>query len=141
MKSYLRVRCNKANLVNIREFVRSRLDELQVEGKSRDQIILAVDEACANCMIHSHHCDNYSTLEVAVYTDDDTIYTEIKDPGKAFPMHKYQPKDIKEIAKLKVKGGLGISLIHKIMDEIAIEESKNHCVYRLGKKIPPSGKA
>lgn len=135
MKSYLRVRCNKAYLANVREFVRSRLDELEVDGKPREQIVLAVDEACANCMIHSHQCDNYSTLEIAVFSDKGTLYTEIKDPGKAFPIHKYEPRDVREIARLKTKGGLGISLIHKIMDEIKIEEFSDHCTYILGKKL------
>lgn len=135
MKSYLRVRCNKAYLANIREFVRSRLDELEVEGKLREQIVLAVDEACANCMIHSHQCDNYSSLEIAVFIEENTLWAEIKDPAKAFPMHTYQPRDLMEIVRLKTKGGLGINLIHKIMDEIKIEESADHCIYILGKNL------
>ncbi len=138
MKSYLRVYCNKAYLANIRDFVRSRLHELEVNGKLSEQIVLAVDEACANCMIHQHHCDNYSTIEVAVYRENGTLYAEIKDTGKAFPIHTYQPQDIEDIVKHRVKGGLGINLIHKIMDEIKIEETDEHSIYLFGKKLPNS---
>ncbi len=141
MKSYLRVRCNKAYLANIREFVRSRLTELEVNEQLSDQIVLAVDEACANCMIHTHQCDNYSTLEVAVFSENNILYTEIRDPGKAFPLHRYKPKDVKEIAKRRVKGGLGIHLIHKIMDEIKIEETPHHAIYLLGKNLSKPPKA
>ncbi|MEL6841943.1 MAG: ATP-binding protein, partial [Bacteroidota bacterium] len=75
MKAYLRVRCNKGNLAIIREFVRSRLQDLHIVGTISNQIVLAVDEACANCMIHQHQCDNYSTIEVAIYRDEETLFT------------------------------------------------------------------
>ncbi|MFK7923344.1 MAG: ATP-binding protein [Bacteroidia bacterium] len=138
MKAYLRVRCNKGNLAIIREFVRSRLQDLQVGGPVSNQIVLAVDEACANCMIHQHQCDNYSTIEVAIYRDGGTLYTEIKDTGKAFRLDTYQPKQLNEIIKDRIKGGLGINLIHKIMDVVKVEEKRDHFIYKLGKRIDPN---
>lgn len=138
MKAYLRVRCNKGNLAIIREFVRSRLQDLHIVGTISNQIVLAVDEACANCMIHQHQCDNYSTIEVAIYRDEETLFTEIKDTGKAFPIDTYQPQHLSEIVKGRVKGGLGINLIHKIMDIVKVEEKRDHFVYKLGKRIDPN---
>lgn len=138
MKAYLRVRCNKGNLAIIREFVRSRLDDLHIVGTISNQIVLAVDEACANCMIHQHQCDNYSTIEVAIYRDEETLFTEIKDTGKAFPIDTYQPQHLNEIVKGRVKGGLGINLIHKIMDIVKVEEKRDHFIYKLGKRIDPN---
>ncbi|MEL7531250.1 MAG: ATP-binding protein [Bacteroidota bacterium] len=138
MKAYLRVRCNKGNLAIIREFVRSRLQDLQVGGPISNQIVLAVDEACANCMIHQHQCDNYSTIEVAIYRDEGTLYTEIKDTGKAFPIDTYEPKQLHDIVKDRIKGGLGINLIHKIMDVVKVEEKRDHFIYKLGKRIDPN---
>lgn len=135
MKSYLRVRCNKKFLATIRDFVKERLEDLEISGKVSHQIVLAVDEACANCMIHQHHCDNVATLEISIYRKGTTIYTEIKDPGKAFPMHTYQPEQLQDIVKKRAKGGLGISLIHKIMDEIQVMQKPNYSLYRLGKII------
>lgn len=135
MKSYLRVRCNKAHLAKIRDFVKARLQELDVTGRTSHHFILAVDEACANCMIHQHQCDNYSTIEVAIYRENGVLYAEIKDSGKAFPIHQYQPREVEEIVHLRGKGGFGINLIHRIMDEIKIEENLDHAVYRFGKRI------
>jgi len=135
MKAYLRVRCNKRYLATIRDFVRSRLEDLDVTGKVSSQIVLAVDEACANCMIHQHQCDNYSTIEVAIYREDGILYTEIKDTGKAFPIHEYKPKQVSEIVKKRGKGGLGINLIHRIMDEIKVEEKHDYFIYKLGKRV------
>ncbi|MDW3650076.1 MAG: ATP-binding protein [Bacteroidia bacterium] len=135
MKSYLRVRCNKKFLATIRDFVKKKLADMDINGRVSHQIVLAVDEACANCMIHQHQCDNLSTLEITIYKKDNTLYTEIKDPGKAFPMHTYQPEQLQEIIKKRAKGGLGISLIHKIMDEIQVEQESNYSLYRLGKNL------
>lgn len=115
--------------------MRSRLEDLEVNGQVSSQIVLAVDEACANCMIHQHKCDNYSTIEVAIYRDKNVLYTEIKDTGKAFPIHEYKPQQIQDIVKKRGKGGLGINLIHRIMDEIKVEERKDYFIYKLGKRI------
>lgn len=135
MKAYLRVRCNKEFLAVIRDFVKSHLQELQVNGTVSDQIVLAVDEACANCMIHQHQCDDYSMIEVALYRDGQVLYTEIKDTGKAFRIDTYQPKQITEIVKNRGQGGLGINLIRHIMDEIDVEERADHYIYRFGKYL------
>ncbi|MEO1448406.1 MAG: ATP-binding protein, partial [Bacteroidota bacterium] len=114
MRAYLRVRCSKVYLATIRDFVRDQLHELNVNGQVSSQIVLAVDEACANCMIHQHQCNGYSTIEVSIYKEADTLYTEIKDTGKAFPIDTYQPAAITEIVKKRGKGGLGLNLIHRI---------------------------
>ena len=138
MKAYLRVRCSKVNLSLIREFVKSRLLDLDVTGKVSDQIVLATDEACANCIIHQHQCDNYSTIEVSIYREEDTLFIEIKDTGKAFPIDTYEPRQLNEIVRDRVKGGLGINLIHKIMDVVSVEEKRDHFIYKLGKRIDPN---
>ena len=141
MKAYLRVRCNKQFLSTIRDFMRSKLEEFEVSGHVSSQIVLAVDEACANCMIHQHQCDNYSTIEIAIYRRNGVLYTEIKDTGKAFPLHEYQPQQINDIVKERGKGGLGINLIHRIMDEINVEERNDYFIYRLGKYLDQSVQA
>ncbi|MEM6800510.1 MAG: ATP-binding protein [Bacteroidota bacterium] len=135
MRSYLRVRCNKKFLATIRDFVKEKLADLDISGRISHQIVLAVDEACANCMIHQHQCDDHSTLEIRIYKEGKILYTEIKDPGQAFPMHTYKPEQLQEIIKKRAKGGLGISLIHKIMDDIQVKQESNYSLYRLGKKL------
>lgn len=138
MKAYLRVRCSKVNLSLIREFVKSRLLDLDVTGKVSDQIVLATDEACANCIIHQHQCDNYSTIEVSIYREEDTLFIEIKDTGKAFAIDQYEPQHLEDLVARRGKGGLGIQLIHKIMDVIKVEEKRDYFVYKFGKRISKS---
>lgn len=135
MKAFLKVSCQKDNLLTIREFIRTRLKDLDVPGKISHQIILATDEACANCIIHSHQCNGHSSIEVGIYKEGKTISIEIRDTGEAFPIHTYQPKQLHEIVKSRKKGGLGIMLIKKLMDEVKVEESDDFFVYKLSKHL------
>ena len=135
MKRNLTVPCSKTSLAQVREFVKTQLGDLGIVGKVREQIILATDEACANCIIHQHQCNRSSTIEIAIYMKGNTLYTEIKDTGQAFPIDTYKPKKIEEIIKARRRGGLGLILINKIMDEIKVEERKDHFIYRFGKHL------
>lgn len=137
MKSYLRVRCDKAYLAHVREFVRNQLAGMEVPRNDTEQFVLAVDEACANCMIHQHHCDGYSTIEVSLYRQGEMLFAEIKDSGNAFPLDQYEPRDVSEIVRSRGKGGLGINLIQRIMDIVKVEEQPGYSIYRLGKKLGP----
>ena len=102
MKAQLEVTCHKRNLAVIRTFVRDWLEPRVLEGPVVNQIVLAVDEASANCMIHQHQCDDYSTIEVSIYREEQTLYTEIKDTGKAFPIDQYEPTELDDIVKSKL---------------------------------------
>jgi len=134
-KSNLQVPCSKLSLAIIREFVNARLERLGVTGKIAQQIILATDEACANCIIHQHQCDIFSSIELTIYRQDNTVYIEIKDTGKAFPIDKYKPQKLEEIIRDRKKGGLGIMLIKRLMDEVKVEEHQDHFIYKLGKHL------
>lgn len=135
MKQEIQVKCSKGNLALIRDFVNRWLKEQEVTGVVANQIVLAVDEACANCMIHHHQCDGSSKIEVGLYTEDETIYVEIRDSGKAFPLDQYKPQAINDIIRKRNKGGMGIYLINQIMDEIEIEQQNDHFIYKFAKYL------
>ena len=135
VKAHIKVRCRKPNLAVIREFVQSWLKERQITGTVANQIVLAVDEASANCMIHQHQCDARSRIEVAISRHQNKVEVEIKDTGRAFRIDQYKPQGISELIQKRNKGGMGIQLIHSIMDEIEIEENSKFFVYRFAKKL------
>jgi serine/threonine-protein kinase RsbW len=57
MEDKLRVSCSIDNLKEIRSFVNKRLQELSVSELEINMIVLAVDEICANIIIHSNKSD------------------------------------------------------------------------------------
>lgn len=135
MKRTLQISCSKCNLAVIRRFVRDWLKDQRIQGAQANQIVLAVDEVSANCMIHQHDCDGKSEIEICMYKDQGAVWVEVKDTGSAFPIDRYQPRTLNELVKCRHKGGMGIQLIHRIMDTIEVEQHNSHFVYRLSKRI------
>lgn len=135
MKAQLEVTCHKRNLATIRTFVRSWLEGRDLEGPVVNQIVLAVDEASANCMIHQHSCDGTSKIQVSLYEQKGSVWVEVRDTGRAFPIDKYQPRSLADLIKCRYKGGMGIHLIHRIMDTIEVEQKPEQIIYRFSKQI------
>ncbi|KXX68030.1 ATP-binding protein [Flammeovirga sp. SJP92] len=132
-----KVNCETANLHIIREFILSALDSYSVPDSKRDMIVVAVDEVCANRMIHSNSCDPTKEIEVTVTTTIDTkgVVIEIKDNGEAFDIKTYQSPTINDVIKEHRKGGMGLRLVKNIMDAVQVVQVGKHQVCRLVKQI------
>ncbi|MFT4738981.1 MAG: serine/threonine-protein kinase RsbW, partial [Paraglaciecola sp.] len=59
----------------------------------------------------------------------------IKDQGTGFDISQYQEPSISELISSKRKGGLGLMLVKRIMDQIEFSKEKNHNICRLIKTI------
>jgi serine/threonine-protein kinase RsbW len=101
-------------------------------------MILAVDEVCANLMIHSHQCNPQESIELLIDVKKTEVIFEIKDTGNGFNFTDYQEPTIKEIIIEKKKGGLGLMLVKRIMDKVEFIKKDNSNICRLRKKIPSS---
>ncbi len=133
----LTVNCDLKNLEIIRSFIQEHLNEIPLTCDiTSNQIVLAVDEACANSIIHGNHCDKRKELSVEIYKDDlNDLHINLYDYSPAFDIINFKMKDIKEKVKNADSGGMGICLIQKIMDEIAIERYPEYCVYKFTKPL------
>ncbi|MBW3467734.1 ATP-binding protein [Arthrospiribacter ruber] len=129
MKKRLRLYCNTDQLVNLRQFLDEKLRHTPLSEIDSLQVILAVEEVCANLIIHSHECNPTEFIELDVNRQNGTIIFEIKDYGQGFNILEYQEPNIDHVLKTKRKGGLGIMLVKKIMDKIEFESNgtKNTC--------------
>jgi serine/threonine-protein kinase RsbW len=135
MKAEFVANCSKQSLPLIRTFVERELAALQVQEETLYQLVLAVDEACANSIIHHHHCDGTSSIGVSVHRERDTLIIELTDVGIPYPIQEYQPKSVDEIIRNRTKGGLGIQLINKIMDKIEVVQQQQEFTYRFIKYL------
>lgn len=98
------------------------------------KMILAVDEICANLIIHANSSDPNKQLNVAINVNDDRIIFTIKDKGKTFDITKYKEPAMDHIISTGRKGGLGLILVRRIMDDIEFSTEKNYNICRLVKK-------
>ena len=138
MKYDYKVPCCKDQLQSVRDFVRTTLGNYTISDIEMHQLVLAVDEVCSNLMIHSHQCNPEHSLELRIEIDQNKGITfEIYDFGKGFNLKKYKEPCIKQIIKDRRKGGVGLLLVRRIMDQIDYDFHKKsqRNIYRLHKKL------
>lgn len=136
MEDYIKIPCSKNNLKDIRVFVMDRLKELCVPELEISMLVLAVDEICANRIIHSNNNDEKLYLELKIMKDSTSgISFEIMDTGMPFDHTNYPEPNISQLVKEKRKGGLGLMLVRKIMDSFEVRRENDITVCRLFKKV------
>lgn len=133
MHSQLRLYCDTAQLSDLRQFLEGILKETQMSEIEQHQVILAVEEVCANLIIHSHDCNSKEYIDLNVISSPALIVFEILDFGKGFNILEYQEPELSQVIKSKRKGGLGIILVKRIMDKIEFESFENKNICRLYK--------
>ena len=133
--SNIKVNCSTKNLKEIRTFVEASLKELSVPANEIGMIVLAIDEICANFIIHSNQCNEEQEIEILIKNENQGVSIEILDEGEYFDLSSYKEPDIQEIVKEKRKGGMGLILVKRIMDSIEFKKVNNHNVCRLFKKV------
>jgi len=135
MNHKLRIACTKESLKEIRRFVTKTLTDLHLPEIEVNMLVLAVDEICANRIIHSNNCDENLHLNLLISETCDGLTFEISDQGAPFDHTQYSEPDINQLVKEKKKGGLGLMLVNRIMDSIEVFKEKDLTVYRLFKKL------
>ena len=105
-----------------------------------DQLKLAVDEACANIMVHGYQGKRGQPIVATFSLHPDRLEVVLRDFGKQVP-----PDSIRPLAPDASRpGGLGVHLIHACMDEVAYEAANGEgmvlrLVKYLGKDTGESG--
>ena len=136
MEYNFKVPCSKNRLGDIREFLERVLSENNVPEVTMGSLVLAVDEVCANLIIHSHNCNEKEHIELKVdVSKNDGVTFYIIDHGDSFNISDYEEPSISEIVRTKRKGGMGLMLVRRIMDDIELIQKKHKNIYRLHKNI------
>jgi len=128
--------CAKDNLKDIRHFVEESLKGHNLPELDISTIVLAVDEVCANLIIHSHDCDASQELRLMINVRGNLIEFDIIDKSEMFNINEYKAPDLEEIIRSGRKGGVGLILVKRIMDKIEILRGDKHYICRLTKRIP-----
>ncbi len=86
-----------------------------------EDIGLAIDEACTNVIAHSYKRSEDAVISVGIDLESDRITIELTDRGKGG--QEFNPENLPLVDKETylnrlTKGGLGVYLIKKIMDEV-----------------------
>ena len=128
--------CSTDNLRDIRTFVSTHLVNTQLTDKEKYQIVLAIDEACANAIIHGNQCDCSRNLRLELEIRQDQIKIDIFDIGNYRPNEmSWNGRTIDDSIRDKRKGGLGQRLMYCIMDKVRYYNRGEVNVCSLTKKL------
>lgn len=133
MSDKLTIACDTKRLPDIRQFIGNVLAKNQLDEVEAHKLILAVDEICANLIIHANDSDPSKELNVIVDVKPGKIVFTIKDKGKSFDITKYKAPSMDHIVTTGRKGGLGLILVRRIMDDIQFSTEKNCNICKLVK--------
>ncbi len=136
MSKKITIGCSKDELVKIRQFTSDMLEVHNVPDLQAHKLVLAVDEVCANLIIHANDCDPNNHIEFSVDFKPKQIIFTFKDRGVGFDINEYESPTMEELVTSRRQGGLGLMLVKRIMDKIEFSTEKNHNICRLIKMYP-----
>jgi len=120
MKYNFSIPCNKDHLKEVRLFVKDTLSSTPLSSEERHLLVLAIDEACANAIIHGNDCDEHKKIEIEMVLDKEKLQVEIFDIGPKHPSSAKKPAvDWTACIERGEKGGLGLFIMFKIMDKVS----------------------
>jgi len=136
MKSALRIACSRRNLQQVRDFVRNYLSEQHLAEIAINQVVLAVDEVVANFIIHANGEDENQFLDLKMTLVDHELGVEIADHGDTiFLPAPHQSPDLRAYIREGRKGGMGMTLVNRLMDRVEFFTRGNHTVCLLSKRL------
>ena len=136
MKSALRIACSRAHLQQVRDFVRNYLNSRQLSDVAINQVVLAVDEVVANFIIHANGEDETQFLDLKLAFDDHDLNVEIADNSDTiFQPGPHQDPDMRAYIQEGRKGGMGMTLVTRLMDRVEFFTRGNHTVCHLSKHL------
>lgn len=81
---------------------------------------LAVDEACANVLRHAYG-GRGGYIELTIRAVEDELQVTVRDWGKAFDPLGVPLPDISASLEERTLGGLGLYLMHQVMDSVSYQ--------------------
>ncbi len=109
-----RVPLDPARLLRMRERVRDYLRMHCASLDDIDDVVLCVEEACANAIQHSGSSED---LEIQMAFAGDQLSVRVADRGAGFDVDGFDPRKEPDVTAL---GGRGLYLIAKVMDELEL---------------------
>ncbi len=121
----LKIPTQSTNLKIIRDFITDIARKAGFDESASFDIALAVDEACTNVIKHAYRGGDDKEITVKVRYDSDKIIISISDTGKGFKSELEDETAVKKRLNSLQRGGLGIFLMKKTMDEVVFDKDSD----------------
>lgn len=104
-------------LSRIRDFVSESVVALGIDASALDDLLVAVDEAVTNILIHDYGGPGEIELEISVSGAD--VLARLRDQAPAFDAGFDHTVDLQAPGDREKPGGLGLYLIQNAMDKVS----------------------
>lgn len=112
-------------------FVQQAVEQAGLTEREGKRLRLAVEEAVANIVNHGEA----TTIALQSVVEDQQLVLTIDDDGQPFDPTGESPTDLSVPADERPPGGLGVMLIHKMVDSLSYERVDGHNILRLIKIV------
>lgn len=110
-------------------------ENMAFDQRSRDQIRLALIEACINASEHSGSHDR--NVYINFIAQEDRLLIIVRDFGKGFdPLDVPEPVIENKLNAMGNRRGWGLMLIRKLMDEVVFEDASPGTALKMVKYLP-----
>ena len=116
-------------------FMKSVMEQLNIEKHLAHKLRLAVEEAVVNVIDYAYPTGIEGDIEIRFLSDGETLKTVIIDSGVAFDPTAKEKADTSLSIDDRQIGGLGILLVRELMDSINYERADGQNFLTLIKKI------
>lgn len=113
------------NLSVLRAFVRSAASRLDADADAVADMLLAVDEAATNIIVHGYAgCGG--SIEVSVELSADALTVRLRDQADPFDPRCLPVPDLSVPLEQRRPGGLGVHLMRQLVDEVRYRSGGAH---------------
>jgi len=113
----LKVKSELSELEKVRSFLKQTLVGKNVSEKDYYIMELSLVEVCVNIIKYAYP-KRKGYIYLKSWIEKNKIFFEIKDHGIPLDPRRIQKPDISEIIEKQKKGGLGVFLIRKLMNNV-----------------------
>lgn len=115
-KYYLEIESDPNNLLIVEEFVNYFSSDLNVDADRKQNLLVAVSEACTNAIIHANKKDINKIVTITAKVENNDLVIIVKDQGEGFD-HTKVP-DPTEPENLLKDSGRGLYLMRAYLDDL-----------------------
>ena len=120
--SKYQVESNVDNLAKIRNFVRRSISGLGMTKESIYDLVLAVDEAVTNIMVHGYK-EKPGMINIEISQELNSVSVCLKDLASSFDPTRVHPPDLTLPLEQRPLGHMGVHLIHTCVDDMLYEKT------------------
>ncbi len=135
----LEILSDPALLGSVRGLMRAYLTTQGYDRERAQEVVLAVDEACANAIRHSYEGRPDGTVSLELRSNDTWTELCLEDSGIPAPPERLERKELEApTIETATPGGLGVQLMYQVFDEVRFQpgEKRGNCVIMRLKRPP-----